>query len=72
MGNTRHGLNEHERRKKFGNFPPFIDCPTKKVPYCSERIAKQYASTSSKRFGGATYPYRCPHCRTWHLTKQHP
>jgi hypothetical protein len=46
------------------------NCPaTGKVKYEKKGTAKNYARESSKRSGTMIRVYRCPHCRSWHLTQ---
>jgi hypothetical protein len=40
-------------------------CPSGKVPYVTERSARQYVRNLAQ-----STPYKCPHCSQWHLTTQ--
>lgn len=47
------------------------ECPQAKISYPSKAMAKEQASINVKKYGmDQTYPYRCPHCRLFHLTSQ--
>jgi len=64
---------ERKNRAEKGKLPVHIlrDCPQKKLSYPSKRHAQNHAAKQNKA-GLTSYPYRCPFCRLWHLTKQEP
>lgn len=44
-------------------------CPTKKATWDSATAATFAAGVLGKKHGVKFYPYRCPTCGEWHLTK---
>ena len=44
-------------------------CPVEKLQYKTKKIARQAAANFANTFGFINYPYKCPHCHSWHLTK---
>lgn len=43
-------------------------CRTGKVEFASRRAAVYAAERRAEQYGVPAKPYRCPHCRYWHLT----
>lgn len=37
--------------------------------HASQRVAIRAADERKKRTGIALFTYRCPHCKSWHLTR---
>ena len=64
----------YSRKARYKDHQPdpniLRDCPVKKLKYDTKRIALSVAARALKLNGHVLYPYRCPHCRSWHLTKQ--
>lgn len=44
----------------------------KKLRFDSRQHAKKTAKRLVSRFGKSMKPYRCPHCRKWHLATKTP
>lgn len=42
----------------------------KKARYPTEHRARIIGQVSSMRRGVTLWPYRCPHCEQWHLTRR--
>lgn len=47
-------------------------CPQRKLSYPSKKTAKQGCALALKLNDALLYPYKCPHCRLWHLTSKKP
>ena len=64
--------NHYARRKFIKDHQPdpmtLRDCPQHKLAHPTEAQAKQRAALAFKADGKKLYPYKCPHCRRWHLT----
>lgn len=68
------GADFHERRRDRQRYR-HVDCPSGKLGYKRRQHAEGDAARITKQgFGGGPgqrlFPYRCPHCGWWHLTKK--
>ncbi len=50
--------------------PTNSDICLRKMFFTSEEFAWRHARKVMKRGGVRLHPYLCPHCQSWHLTKQ--
>ena len=74
MSRSHPHLNHYERRRvhREAGPNPLTDrsCPQHKIAFSTERRALQNAAMAYKADGTVLRPYKCPHCRLWHLTSK--
>ena len=58
MATRRKAHNNREAKRR-------LDCPSGKLDYCT----KPKAVLAASKAGIPLHPYKCPYCRSWHLTK---
>lgn len=74
MGRTRPHYSHYERRKIHREAGPDVhtsrSCPQRKLSWDTRACALQKAAEAFKLDGVVLKPYKCPHCRLWHLTSK--
>jgi hypothetical protein len=74
VSHTKRLQDHYQRRKIFTTHAPdprhTRECPQQKIGFDTKRIAQEDAGAVLRRGGPQLYPYRCPYCKLWHLTKQ--